>query len=125
MRAVVAPWRAPLALLLGVLGCVSGAIESGPEPENGPGPSEKGVDAAAAPMGTKDSAASPSPSPPPPDGAPPRDAAVPDTAPPPPNNDELFDPAQVPRFDLEIPQASIDQLNAVKDEHDPAQEIYV
>jgi hypothetical protein len=53
------------------------------------------------------------------------DVAAADAAVPALSNDELFDPERLPRFDLEIPKASIDQLNAVKDEFDPAQEIYV
>jgi hypothetical protein len=72
------------------------------------------------------------------DGAPPPAASLPgdggparaadtgaDIGPPAPGSDELFDPERVPRFDLQLPQESIDQLNAVKNDRDPAQEIYV
>lgn len=38
---------------------------------------------------------------------------------------ELFDPTKLPRFDIELPQASVDQLNQVTGSDDPKQDVYV
>lgn len=38
---------------------------------------------------------------------------------------ELYDPAILPRFDIELPQASLDQLNQVTGADDPKQDVYV
>jgi spore coat protein CotH len=38
---------------------------------------------------------------------------------------ELYDPAHLPRFDIELPQASLDQLNEVTSADDPKQDTYV
>jgi hypothetical protein len=100
--------------------CVSQAPD--PRPPTEPPATE----ADAAPAKPARDGSIPQTSPPPVDAARAVDVPPPaDTGPPPPSSDELFDPEKVPRFDFTIPKASIDQLNAVKDEHDPAQEIYV
>lgn len=41
------------------------------------------------------------------------------------DNDEIFDPERLPRFDLELPQASIDALNLLTGAMDPRQDNYV
>jgi spore coat protein CotH len=56
-------------------------------------------------------------------GAPPDTSAPPDA--PDPSSDEIFDPARLPRFDIDLPQASIDLLNKVTGPSDPAQDNYV
>jgi spore coat protein CotH len=47
-------------------------------------------------------------------GAPPTDASV-----------ELYDPENLPRFDIDLPEASIDALNRVTGQDDPRQDEYV
>ncbi|MET0594060.1 MAG: CotH kinase family protein [Polyangiaceae bacterium] len=55
--------------------------------------------------------------------------ATPDVSAPPdapdPSSDEIFDPTKLPRFDIDLPQASIDALNKVTGSSDPAQDTYV
>jgi hypothetical protein len=38
---------------------------------------------------------------------------------------ELYDPENLPRFDIELPQASLDALRQVSGQDDPAQDVYV
>lgn len=38
---------------------------------------------------------------------------------------ELYDPGKLPRFDIDLPQASLDQLNEVTGSDDPKQDVYV
>jgi hypothetical protein len=38
---------------------------------------------------------------------------------------EIYDPTKLPRFDIDLPQASIDALNMVKNAEDPLQDTYV
>jgi spore coat protein CotH len=38
---------------------------------------------------------------------------------------EIYDPTKLPRFDIDLPQASVDQLNEVSGADDPKQDIYV
>jgi spore coat protein CotH len=47
------------------------------------------------------------------------------SVPPDPGNDEIFDPARLLRFDIDLPQASIDALNKVTGSSDPLQDVYV
>jgi spore coat protein CotH len=59
-------------------------------------------------------------------GAPePPGSPAPDAAPQVADNEELFDPERIPRFDLEIPPASLEILRGVRGPMDPAQETYV
>jgi spore coat protein CotH len=58
------------------------------------------------------------------DAGAPRDTSAPPDAPDP-GSDEIFDPARLPRFDIDLPQASIDALNKVTGPSDPAQDTYV
>jgi len=47
------------------------------------------------------------------------------SVPPDPGSDEIFDPARLPRFDIDLPQTSIDALNKVTGSSDPLQDVYV
>jgi hypothetical protein len=47
------------------------------------------------------------------------------STPPDPGSDEIFDPLRLPRFDIDLPQASIDALNKVTGSSDPQQDVYV
>jgi len=40
-------------------------------------------------------------------------------------SEEIYDPTKLPRFDIDLPQASIDALNMVKNAEDPLQDTYV
>ena len=40
-----------------------------------------------------------------------RDGGTDSSSPVPANNDEIYDPTRLPRFDIDLPQASIDVLN--------------
>ena len=59
-----------------------------------------------------------------PDGGTVPDVSAPD-APPGAGSDEIFDPLKLPRFDIDLPQASIDALNRVTGSSDPLQDVYV
>jgi spore coat protein CotH len=59
-----------------------------------------------------------------PDGGTAPDVSAPD-APPNPASDEIFDPLRLPRFDIDLPQASIEALNKVTGSSDPLQDVYV
>ena len=60
-----------------------------------------------------------------PDGGTMPDASAPPDATPDPGSDEIFDPLRMPRFDIDLPQASIEALNRVTGSSDPAQDVYV
>ena len=53
-----------------------------------------------------------------------RDGGTDSSSPVPANNDEIYDPTRLSRFDIELPQASIDMLNMVTGPTDPRQDIY-
>jgi hypothetical protein len=44
---------------------------------------------------------------------------------PPDLSEELYDPEKLPRFDIELPQASLDALSQVSGQDDPSQDVYV
>ncbi|HMJ51895.1 MAG TPA: CotH kinase family protein [Polyangiaceae bacterium] len=53
------------------------------------------------------------------------DVSTPPDAPLDPGSDEIFDPSRLPRFDIDLPQTSIDALNRVTGPSDPLQDTYV
>jgi hypothetical protein len=61
----------------------------------------------------------------PPEAGPPLDVSAPPDAPLDPGSDEIFDPTRLPRFDIDLPPASIEALNKVTGSTDPAQDVYV
>jgi len=52
-------------------------------------------------------------------------SSPPDAPPPDPGSDEIFDPSRLPRFDIDLPQTSIEALNRVTGPSDPLQDAYV